>query len=412
MNKLFIVLFFSIMSLQGWSHGEVSLSAEHFERAVKTKKAWVSLGSDLFKSLKSQKLIKKLDFIKKTSKGVVIALPEGLLSLVSGIAHTKFKRCGGVVRHNSESEARDYMLELEESADFSKSFKFNDYQIDQNKKVKSLMKNVKAKNIEKVIRKLSSYKNRHYKSKTGVASSLWIKKEWERLSKMRSDVSVKAFKHDKWPQPSIIMTVDGNSSETIIIGGHADSIAGIAFQKHAKAPGADDNASGIATITEVIRIMMSSGYKPEKTIKFMAYAAEEVGLLGSKEIAKKMKNEGADIVGVLQLDMTNYMGSKDFDVVLISDFTNRDQNKFLGKLLDEYLPSLKWGYDKCGYACSDHASWHKEGYPASTPFEAKKNNMNKKIHTKRDTIDLSGGNANHAEKFAKLALAYLVELDR
>ena len=65
---------------------------------------------------------------------------------------------------------------------------------------------------------------------------------------------------------------------------------------------------------------------------------------------KLTEGEGADVVGVLQLDMTNYMGSKDFDVVLISDFTNRDQNKFLGKLLDEYLPTLKWGYDKCGYA--------------------------------------------------------------
>jgi leucyl aminopeptidase len=60
----------------------------------------------------------------------------------------------------------------------------------------------------------------------------------------------------------------------------------------AKAPGADDNASGIATITETIRVLMSNGFQPKKTLKFMAYAAEEVGLLGSKEIANDFKKKG------------------------------------------------------------------------------------------------------------------------
>ncbi|WP_370660982.1 M20/M25/M40 family metallo-hydrolase [Massilia cavernae] len=44
-----------------------------------------------------------------------------------------------------------------------------------------------------------------------------------------------------------------------------------------KAPGADDDASGIAGLTEVLRVLAAGDYKPRRTIKLIAYAAEEVG---------------------------------------------------------------------------------------------------------------------------------------
>jgi leucyl aminopeptidase len=69
------------------------------------------------------------------------------------------------------------------------------------------------------------------------------------------------------------------------------------------APGADDNASGIAVVTETLRAIIASGFKPKRTIKFIGYAAEEVGLRGSKAIAQDYKNQGLNIVGVAQFDM-------------------------------------------------------------------------------------------------------------
>ena len=56
--------------------------------------------------------------------------------------------------------------------------------------------------------------------------------------------------------------------EIIVIGGHADSIAGFWGGAKAHAPGADDNASGISTITEIIRVFLESGVKPERTVQF------------------------------------------------------------------------------------------------------------------------------------------------
>ena len=72
------------------------------------------------------------------------------------------------------------------------------------------------------------------------------------------------------------------------------------------APGADDDASGIATLTEVLRIAMAEGYRPRRTVMFMGYSAEEVGLRGSRAIAQRFAAEGRNVVGVLQMDMTNY----------------------------------------------------------------------------------------------------------
>ena len=141
----------------------------------------------------------------------------------------------------------------------------------------------------------------------------------------------------------------------------------------------------------------------------MAYAAEEVGLVGSNLIAKKYKQENKHVVGVIQLDMTNYKGNDEYDIVMMDDYTNTAQNQFLGQLIDRYV-KVPWGYSRCGYACSDHASWSKNGYPASMPHEATMQDGNPHIHTSRDTIDKSNDNGEHAAKFAKLGLAYMVEL--
>jgi leucyl aminopeptidase len=112
---------------------------------------------------------------------------------------------------------------------------------------------------------------------------------------------------------------------------------------------------------------------------------------------------------VIQFDMTLRHGTADKDIVFMSDFTNAAQNEFLGKLIDEYV-KVPWGYSKCGYGCSDHASWTSNGYPASIPFESTMGDINHNIHTDRDTLENAGGDAKHAAKFAKLGVAFIGEL--
>lgn len=342
----------------------------------------------------------------------ILKIDEDAIPWLSMLMHKDFNRCGGFMRHDDEADAMELLNSQFGAQLLAENHIFADYSITQENIVRPLINEVKADNILANITKLSTFKNRYYKGEFGKQSAEWIKNTWSDLVKNRTDATVEYFNHSAWDQPSVILTLKGRSDDTIILGGHQDSINGSWGGATSTAPGADDNASGISTVTEVIRILSDSSYQPEKTIKFMAYAAEEVGLLGSKEIAKSFKAKGVNVIGVMQLDMTNFQGTKDLDIVMMRDYTNEQQNTFIGTIIDEYVPGVKWGYDKCGYGCSDHASWHAQGYPASMPFEARMNDMNRNIHTARDTLSVSGGNASHAAKFAKMAIAYVVELDR
>jgi leucyl aminopeptidase len=207
----------------------------------------------------------------------------------------------------------------------------------------------------------------------------------------------------------VIATITGTSlpAEVVVIGGHLDSINSSA-PTTGTAPGADDDASGVASLTEAFRAAMVSGYRPQRTVKLMAYAGEEAGLRGSGEIAANYRTNNVNVVGVLQLDMTDYKGSVP-DIVLITDNTNAAQNTFLANLIDTYL-GLTHSTSACGYACSDHASWNSRGFAASIPFEALMGQHNPRIHTVNDTLANSDATAGHAAKFARLAAVYMAEL--
>lgn len=284
------------------------------------------------------------------------------------------------------------------------------YTIDNAEIVNALLPQVQESQVLATIEALSSFQNRYYNSSHGVAASDQLALGWRRLAGSRTDVRVRQVAHG-WPQKSVVMTIRGTTrpDEIIVIGGHLDSITSLIFRPNSRSPGADDDASGVASLTEVARVLLSSGYKPKRTIEFMAYAAEEVGLRGSADIASDYAAKGRNVVGSMQLDMTNFMGSLE-DIVLIDDFTNAAQNTFVANLASTYLPSLLVTNTLCGYACSDHASWTAQGYAASFPFEARFGEDNQDIHTKGDNLAKSGNTAEHAAKFSRLALAFAVEL--
>ncbi len=377
------------------------------------KEIYVTIGSDAIDM--SQKSLMTANAIATSSEITVLKINEKDIEKLSHLMHVNFNRCGGFIVHDSEQEAIA-VLNNNAVRKTAKSLNFLNYTITEGERVQNMISRVNEFKMRDMILKLSSFNNRYYKSQSGVDSQAYVKSTWEAIAAGRTDAKVEYFMHSAWPQPSVVMTVEGSTmkDEILVIGGHADSIAGFWGRERARAPGADDNASGIATITEIMRVMMETGYKPQRTVKFMAYAAEEVGLKGSKAIADQYKAQGKNVVGVVQFDMTNHKGTKNLDIVFMKDFTNEAQTKFMGSLIDTYVTGVSWGYSKCGYGCSDHASWHNVGYPASMPFESTMGDINGKIHTKNDTIDAVGSQdtADHAEKFARLGVAYLVEMGK
>ncbi|HEY4178075.1 MAG TPA: M20/M25/M40 family metallo-hydrolase [Kofleriaceae bacterium] len=330
--------------------------------------------------------------------GEVLSLDESALLPLSVSIHESSDRCGGYMVHET----------MEDALAAPEPERPIEYTIDRGAVVRAILPSLDAARILQTIKTLSSYKNRYYQSESGAAVSYWLADRWKKLSP-REDISVELVDQG-YAQKTVVLTIPGTTKkdEVVVIGGHIDSIG--RGGTDANAPGADDDASGIATLDEVARVLLTNDYRPERTIKFMAYAAEEVGLRGSLAISKDYKKRGINVVGAMQLDMTNYRGS-DRDIWLADDFTSQAQNKFIIDLVETYT-NFSWGSDRCGYACSDHAAWHRTGVPASMPHEARFQDMNKKIHTNRDTLEMSDNNASHAVKFAAVGAAYAIEMGK
>lgn len=339
----------------------------------------------------------------------LVEVDEQQMLALSGAVHRELHRCGGFMFHASEAAGVAALAPTTKTALLAASRP--SYVIDQQSVVNPMLAQMQASNIGQTILDMSAYANRYYTTNNGVNASNALKQRWATMAAGRADIAVTQYTHAAFPQKSVVLTITGtdNPNEVVVLGGHLDSINQAGTSETTKAPGADDDASGIASLTEVLRVMIANGYKPRRTIKMIGYAAEEVGLRGSQDIAQNHKANNVNVVGVMQLDMTNYKGSVN-DIYLFTDYTDSAQNTFVGNLITTYLPTLKIGYDKCGYACSDHASWTSAGYWSSMPFETAMGEDDPYIHTANDTYANSGNQADHALKFARMALAYAVEL--
>lgn len=107
------------------------------------------------------------------------------------------------------------------------------------------------------------------------------------------------------------------------------------------------------------------------------------------------------------------------------DFIDQGLNNFLKQLVTTYsrLPvvvnvpvstslfSLTPSHSlQCGYACSDHASWFRQGYPTALPFEGIFGEDDPFIHSSGDTTSVNGFSWSHSLEFAKIAVAFAYEL--
>jgi leucyl aminopeptidase len=344
-----------------------------------------------------------------TEKLHLLEVQTKVLDKLTAALHRELRHCGGFMYHATEADGRRAlaMADAMPPAPLTRPA----YTITSQAVVAPMLQQMQDGQIRETITGLTGFANRYYASAPGIAASDWLKARWTALANGRTHISVAQYAHLRFDQRSVIATIEGSdkAGEVIVLGAHLDTINLLGTKDTTKAPGADDDASGIAGLTEVLRVVAATGYKPRRTIKLIAYAAEEVGLRGSQEIAQEYRKNGTNVVGVMQLDMTNFKGS-DNDIYLFTDYTHAPQNQFLANLIKTYLPTLTMGYDKCGYACSDHAAWYAQGYATSMPFESEIKKDNPKIHTASDTLANSGNQALHALKFARLAAAYAVEL--
>ncbi|EWG45416.1 leucyl aminopeptidase [Fusarium verticillioides 7600] len=283
--------------------------------------------------------------------------------------------------------------------------------------VKKLSKNLEKKNMQANLEKLTSFHTRYFKSDYGLQSSDWVLEKVNQIIKdagAEDTVFAESFPHT-WKQHSVIATIPGQSNSTVVIGAHQDSI-NLFLPSILAAPGADDDGSGTVTIMEVFRALLNSKDvvkgKAPNTIEFHWYSAEEGGLLGSQAIFKSYEENGRDVKAMLQQDMTGYV-QKTLDagqpesVGVITDFVDPGLTKFIKTVVEEYC-SIPWVETKCGYACSDHASASKAGYPSAFVIESAFEYSDPHIHGTDDSIKYLS--FDHMLEHARMTLGLVYEL--
>ncbi len=180
---------------------------------------------------------------------------------------------------------------------------------------------VSSENIEANVRKLVTFQTRHslsdtLSSTTGIgAARNWILSEMQRYSresggrlKAEFDVFTQAADGRRITTPTVMKNVlgilpgtDPLDDRVFIVSGHYDSRASDVNDSKIFAPGANDDASGTSAVMELARVM--SKYKFNSTIIFVAMVAEEQGLYGAVNLAKRAKESKWNIAGMITNDI-------------------------------------------------------------------------------------------------------------
>ena len=187
------------------------------------------------------------------------------------------------------------------------------------RELRTLLREVDHRRIEATVRRLAAFGTRHTLSSQtdpvrGIGAARdWLLQQMKQIeagsggrftSELQSYVQQPA---SRIPVATTITNVVGTLKGTAsperfyVLAGHYDSRATDVDDFTSDAPGADDDASGVAVLLELARVM--SKRPTEGTIVFAAVSGEEQGLYGSTYLAQQMKAAGKDVQGMITNDI-------------------------------------------------------------------------------------------------------------
>ena len=317
-----------------------------------------------------------------------------------------------------------------------------------NPRVQTIVDQVSEQRIGEIMKKLESFQTRNIFSADddpahGIgAARRWIYDQFKSYSP-RLEVRFDSYRVKKKGRVvrdvelhNVVAVLPGklNPERQFIVSGHYDSVATLHPLQGGEgaqpvgdeqfslenlsptAPGVADDGSGTAAVMELARVM--SQYEFEKTIVFVAFTAEEEGLLGSSLYARKARKENQIIDGVLNNDIigTDVSGSgrSDNDRLLVfsedpDDSPSRELARYVKEISERYFPALNielvFRSDRFGRG-GDHTPFNQEGYPAvrlTTPDEIFANQ-----HTVTDTF--ANASVPYTTRAAKANAAALASL--
>jgi hypothetical protein len=189
--------------------------------------------------------------------------------------------------------------------------------------VQQVVDGVSRERLEKTVRALAAFPTRHTLSgaKGADAAALWLEKEFQTIS--RESGGRLTVERDTWTQPAgnrmpqphditnVVATLPGTETpeRVIVISGHYDSRVTDVMDATSPAPGANDDASGVAVVLELARQM--AGRKYPCTVIFAAVTGEEQGLYGSAHLAERLNADKRNIIAMFDNDIVGNSRGQD-----------------------------------------------------------------------------------------------------
>ncbi|HEX6645551.1 MAG TPA: M20/M25/M40 family metallo-hydrolase [Nitrososphaeraceae archaeon] len=286
-----------------------------------------------------------------------------------------------------------------------------------------ILEQVNSTKLKEWINTLSSFHTRHTKSDHIENVAYWLKNELETLCENRVFFHnfTQIDENQTFHLKNIICTIQDSTASlpdnnTIIIGAHYDSRAENINNSEVRAPGADDNASGVSAILELVRIL--SHVNLTLNLEFVLFSGEEQGKWGSNKYIKYLddKNRTKNIDLYINFDMIGYRPSNESNKVILEyDVGNKYlQNDNYSKTIALFTKQIASNYTNL------QSQLAKLGNSDFIPFEELGSTVigihdegvtkNPNYHKSSDTPNTL--NIEYATSITKMTLATILELDR
>ncbi len=227
--------------------------------------------------------------------------------------------------------------------------------------VQALVDQISPENAFQTIQVLASFETRFSNTQGAHDAADWIADEFRALG-----YGLWSQDHTASMAPNVIAEKTGVliPDEIVIICGHYDSTSRMASLL---APGADDNASGVAGVLEVARVL--SGAVCDRTIRFIAFSGEEQGLYGSQAYARYASTAGDRIIGVFNADMIGWASPYPEDLDCVVNAHSIDLGEYTNSCASLYVSSQVRMVVNGSLTYSDHSPFWQYGYPALLGIE-------------------------------------------
>ncbi len=230
--------------------------------------------------------------------------------------------------------------------------------------IDALIESTSADNIRATIERLEAFETRYVSTDSCRAAGRWIRDRF--LEYGYSDTRMDTFRTWTWQDSATAVNVIARKigttkpSEYVVLGGHYDSITTSNFDDpNAPAPGAEDNASGVACVLEAARIL--AGIETDRSVLFACWSAEEEGLWGSRAFVADALAESMDVLVYLNVDCIGYNSPPLPDGIVYADSTSISLASWMCDVAGEHTP-FTFEPETQPLGASDQNSFWEAGY--------------------------------------------------